>query len=108
MEQVPRECQVVSTWPGRRVSGWRDGGQRSGEGIGGSGGRQTLGPVHNSLNIIVGVLEVFQHVLRVGVEEAGFRGFALFDWHAPAAVLDAGSDIAWEGILYDISPSHTL
>lgn len=60
---------------------------------------RTLGPVLDVLDVFGGVLEIFEHMLRVGVKEAGAGCLALLDGHSPGAVLDTSSDVARKGVL---------
>jgi hypothetical protein len=91
MEQVPRECQVVSTWP---VSS-----QSKETGVKGRKISRTFDPVFDVLDVFGRVVEVLKHVLRIRVEEAGARSLALLDGHGPGSVLDSGGDVAGKGIL---------
>ena len=66
-----------------------------GEGEGG----HTLHPILHMLDILLGILQILQHMLRIRVEEARLRRLARFDRHGPAAVLDSSCEVAFECVL---------
>jgi hypothetical protein len=58
----------------------------------------TLGPVLDVLDVLIGVLQIVQDVLGVGVEEVWLWSAALLHRHAPGAMLDAGGEVAGKGV----------
>jgi hypothetical protein len=59
---------------------------------------RTLGPVDDMLNVLLAVLEFREKLLLVRVQEVGLGRAAFVKGHGPAAVLDAGRDVAGEGV----------
>jgi len=55
-------------------------------------------PLLDVLDVLVGVLELLVVGFIVRVEPVDRGWLAFFERHAPASVLDPGSEVAWEGI----------
>lgn len=67
-----------------------------------------LDPFFDVLDVSLAVFEVFVEVALVAVEETGFGWLGWLDGQGPGAMLDAGCDVAWEGVGFGGGKIHVF